>query len=135
MQVLYALEMGCGTVADALTAAIDGVKLLPDQQKYAVQLIDLSLSQREENRKEIGEALSNWDYERVAAIDRLLLEIGLTEIKHFVEVPPKVILSEYQSIAKKFSTEESARFVGGLINVLIRRYVQMDTANRGDVDE
>lgn len=126
MQVLYALEMGCGTVADALTAALSDLSLAPDQKSYGTRLIDTALELRESNRKEIEEALDNWDYNRVATIDRLILEVGLTEIKRFPDVPPKVVLAEYQSIAKKYSTAESPRFVGGLFNVMIRRYVKLD---------
>ena len=71
--------------------------------------------------KACGRDVANWDFDRIALVDRILVELGIAEIRMVAGVPPKVALSEYQSIARKFSTEESPRFVGGILNVVARK--------------
>ena len=121
MQTLYALDQGCGTVADALVAVLDEQKIPDAQREFGIRLVNLVQENRKEIQDEIRASVANWDFDRIALVDRILVELGIAEIRMVAEVPPKVALSEYQSIARKFSTEESPRFVGGILNVVARK--------------
>ena len=121
MQTLYALDQGCGTVADALVAVLDEQKIPDAQREFGIRLVNLVQENRKEIQDEIRASVANWDFGRIALVDRILVELGIAEIRMVAEVPPKVALSEYQSIARKFSTEESPRFVGGILNVVARK--------------
>jgi len=58
----------------------------------------------------------HWDLDRMAVVDRNILRAGIFELLWGGEVPPKVIINEALEIAKKFSTEESTRFINGLLD-------------------
>lgn len=137
MQTLYALEQGCGTVADALVAALDGQAIPDGQREFGARLISLVQENRKAIQDEIRASVANWDFDRIALVDRILVELGIAEIRMVAEVPPKVALSEYQSIARKFSTEDSPRFVGGVLNVVARKCtnIDSDSASRPETTE
>ena len=75
-----------------------------------------------ENRDSIDEILSqltdNWDLHRMAAVDRNILRLAAHELMHREDVPPVVVINEAVDIAKKFSTDDSGKFVNGILDKL-----------------
>jgi transcription antitermination factor NusB len=63
--------------------------------------------------------LENWDYERVAMVDRVLLNMALFEFMNCAEIPTKVTLNEYLELAKRYSTEKSNHFLNGILDPLL----------------
>ena len=70
--------------------------------------------------EQIKSHLQNWDMDRVALLDKLVLIMGICEIHFIDEVPPKVAISEAIEIAKIFSTDESASFVNGILDAVYK---------------
>ena len=70
----------------------------------------------------ICECLENWDYDRVAIVDKILLRMGVSEIYHMEDIPPKVSISEMVEIAKIYSTEESSSFVNGILDTIYKDF-------------
>ena len=66
--------------------------------------------------EQIKARLNNWEFDRVALLDRLLLILAISEINFIDDVPPKVSITEAIEIAKQYSTEESAGFVNGVLD-------------------
>ena len=64
--------------------------------------------------------LKNWEAERVAVLDMILLKMALGELLEFVEIPPKVTLNEYVELAKTYSTERSKDFINGVLDALLK---------------
>jgi N utilization substance protein B len=64
----------------------------------------------------IGRFAEHWDLDRMAMVDRNILRAGIFELLWMPEVPPKVAINEALEIAKKFSTEESTRFINGILD-------------------
>lgn len=64
----------------------------------------------------IGRFAERWDLERMAVVDRNVLRAGIFELLWAPEVPPKVAINEALEIARKFSTEESTRFINGVLD-------------------
>ena len=62
--------------------------------------------------------LQNWEFSRVAQVDRLLLRMGICEIFFIEEVPPKVSISEMVEISKVYSTDESPSFINGILDAV-----------------
>lgn len=60
----------------------------------------------------------NWELERIALIDRILMQMGICEMLNFEEIPIKVTINEYLEIAKKFSTPKSSKFINGILDSL-----------------
>jgi N utilization substance protein B len=61
----------------------------------------------------------NWEFNRIAIMDKLILRLALCEFLHFPDIPPKVTIDEAIEIAKKFSTEKSGRFVNGILDAVL----------------
>ena len=66
--------------------------------------------------------LQNWEFDRVAQVDRLLLRMGICEIFFIDEIPPKVSISEMVEISKVYSTDESPNFINGILDAVYKDY-------------
>jgi transcription antitermination protein NusB len=64
----------------------------------------------------IEEYADNWELERIALLDRILMQIAITELMRFPEIPPKVSINEAIDIAKKYSTHKSSNFINGVLD-------------------
>jgi transcription antitermination factor NusB len=67
---------------------------------------------------DIKKNLENWDFGRISIIDKIILRMGIVELKYFAEIPPKVIINEAIELGKKYSTEKSNIFINGILNKL-----------------
>ena len=77
-------------------------------------LQDAKLNQYVENK------LTNWDKERVAIIDNILLKMATAEFLYFPSIPIKVTINEYLELAKEYSTAKSNVFINGVLNVILK---------------
>jgi N utilization substance protein B len=68
----------------------------------------------------------NWDMKRMAVIDRNILRLGVYELLHLTDVPPKVSLNEAVELAKRFGDAESGRFINGILDTIHKTYVKRD---------
>ena len=68
--------------------------------------------------------LENWEIDRVAQIDRILLKMGICEIHFIDDIPPKVTISEMVEIAKIYSTDESPVFINGILDAVFKNYTK-----------
>ncbi|HLG01550.1 MAG TPA: transcription antitermination factor NusB [Acidimicrobiia bacterium] len=85
---------------------------------YAASIVAGVDADREALDQRIGEAAEHWTLDRMAVIDRVLLRIGAFELAHHPEVPTAVVIDEAVELAKRYSTEESGRFVNGVLSRL-----------------
>ena len=68
--------------------------------------------------------LENWEIDRVAQIDKILLKMGICEIYFIDDIPPKVTISEMVEIAKIYSTDESPVFINGILDAVFKNYTR-----------
>ncbi|MBR2090334.1 MAG: transcription antitermination factor NusB [Fibrobacter sp.] len=115
MQLLYAMEISGGTVADALPGVLEAQPLKDDMKKYGMKLVDLVLAHKAELDAEIEACSAHWGIERMATLDRIIIRIAMVELLYVTDVPFKVVVSEAIQIAAKFSTDSSNSFVNGLL--------------------
>jgi N utilization substance protein B len=85
---------------------------------FAEPLIRGTVEHRQEIDQAIQKHTKNWDLRRMAAVDRNILRLATYEMLHRDDIPPVVSINEAVDIAKKFSTEESGRFVNGILDKL-----------------
>jgi len=83
---------------------------------FAEPLIRGTLQYREAIDAEIVKHAQNWDLHRMAAVDRNILRLAVYEMLHRDDIPPIVSINEAVDIAKKFSTQDSGKFVNGLLD-------------------
>jgi transcription antitermination protein NusB len=78
----------------------------------------------------IEEPLKNWDLERLALTDVLILKMGLAEMIHFSNIPVKVTINECIELAKEYSTPKSGKFVNGILDILSKKMIQNGTIKK-----
>lgn len=95
--------------------------LLSDEKReYAAQLLQSVLEKKEFIMSLIQPKLQNWDPERLALIDIILLRMGVCELLYFPTIPTKVTINEYIDIAKAYSTQQSGQFINGVLDNLLK---------------
>ena len=87
-----------------------------DVISYGGKLARLAIDNRESSDDLIEARLKNWEMKRVSLMDKLILRLGISEMLHVESVPPKVSIVEGVEIAKIFSTDDSSRFVNGILD-------------------
>ena len=102
-------------------------KLLSGEKKeYAHELLQAVIDKHAPCMELIEPKLNNWDKERVAMIDLLLLKMGVCEFLYFPTIPTKVTINEYIDIAKQYSTPQSGQFVNGVLDNILKDLVKED---------
>lgn len=87
-----------------------------DKWDFARTLLATVLDKNEQTLELIKPKLKNWDAERIAALDMIILQMGICEFLYFETIPTKVTINEYIDIAKAYSTPQSGQFVNGLLD-------------------
>ncbi len=108
-----------------------------EEDDFAVSLLDTYLDHEEELQKLIEPKLVNWDLDRVASIDLMLMKLALCEMMYFATIPLKVSLNEYIDISKVYSTPKSKEFINGILdNIMkdLRQNGKINKAGRGLVE-
>ena len=94
------------------------IRMIKDEEdrEFARKLLKESLNHWEENEKKLEGRLDNWDLDRVALIDKIILISAITELDYFPLTPARVIINEYIEISKVFSTDRSNIFINGILD-------------------
>jgi N utilization substance protein B len=93
-----------------------------EDEDFAKRLLRKVVLQHEENIKIIDQYTQNWDVDRIASMDILIMEMALTEITEFPSVPVKVSFNEYIEISKFYSTDQSSMFINGVLDKIITAF-------------
>lgn len=87
-----------------------------EKWEFAKSLLETTLTKKEVALGYIKPKLKNWDPERIAVLDMLLMRMGVCEFLFFETIPPKVTINEYIDLAKEYSTPQSGQFVNGILD-------------------
>jgi transcription antitermination protein NusB len=119
LQALYAIDIGHREPGDALTELV-GESADTEHRAFVKDLVTGTLDHREESDRILVPLLEGWTIERLPTIDRLILEMGAFELRFRPDTPRAVVINEAVELAKKFSTEESNRYVNGVLNAIAK---------------
>ncbi len=89
-----------------------------DDKAFFVDLYRFTLRDDLKWEEIIAGKVKNWDFERIAAIDKIILKMAISEMFNFASIPVKVTINEYIDISKQYSTPKSKQFVNGLLDVI-----------------
>ena len=92
-------------------------------KKYYEDLASISLKNFESNNLLINKYVTNWDLDRLAKIDLVIINLAVSELINFREIPIKVSLNEYIEISKYYSTEKSSMFINGILDKIVKDLV------------
>lgn len=121
LQTLYAEEMTGYPLAHVAEDVIGKSELAGELKKFARDLFMTAALHRGELDKFIQDKSENWDFERIAIIDRLIIRMAICEFMYFNDIPPKVSISEAIEIAKRYSTDDSSAFVNGILDAVLHQ--------------
>ena len=93
-----------------------------EDQEFALDLFKKTILNQNELNAAISEKTKNWDADRIANIDNVLLQMAICEFTNFPSIPVKVTINEYLEIAKEYSTPKSSIFINGILDKLVKEY-------------
>ncbi|WP_229791292.1 transcription antitermination factor NusB [Winogradskyella epiphytica] len=93
-----------------------------DDKEFAIELFKKSFLNNSKFTEEINKKTTNWDSERLASLDGVLLKMAICEFQKFPSIPHKVTMNEYLEIAKEYSTPKSSLFINGILDKIVKEY-------------
>ena len=136
MQALYAQEQSQDEV-DHIVQTLLQPKFEGDALRFAERLLLRSLDAAGEAEELIKAHAENWEFGRIALLDRVLLRMAITEFLYFEDIPPKVSINEAIEISKLYSTPQSGTFINGILDAVLaqlRDEGRLKKSGRGLVD-
>ena len=89
-----------------------------EEKDFLVDLLKKTALNDTKLKSFVEDKLTNWDKERVAVLDLIILKMAICEFLHFPSIPVKVTINEYLELAKEYSTAKSSLFINGVLNVV-----------------
>jgi transcription antitermination protein NusB len=122
LQTLYAMEIGeaRGEWQVVFDRIAETAFCAPENRLYARDLVHKTVGSLDAIDERITRHAANWELKRMAALDRNILRLAVCELVHFSEVPFKVVIDEAVELAKLYGTDESGRFVNGIVDSIRR---------------
>ena len=101
-----------------------------DKRDFARSLLETVIEKKEVIMDMIKPKLKNWDADRIATLDMILMQMGMAEFLYFETIPPKVTINEYIDLAKEYSTEQSGQFVNGILDNIHKDLVREEKMHK-----
>ena len=120
MQALYQAEIAGTDIKEALDNITESEKFIPETTDFANTLAKAAWDSRRELDKTIESLAIDWPLDRIGKVDRSILRLSIQELKD-KETPDSVVINEAVELAKKYSGEESAKFIIGILGTFVRQ--------------
>ena len=124
---IYLLWKFISEISSSFGAASPLPPVYKDEEEdkgFVVKLFEKTILHADEYMELVKANISNWDYDRLALMDRILIFMALTEFIEFHSIPVKVTINEYIEISKLYSTPESRRFINGMLDRLAKQLTE-----------
>ena len=122
LQMLYQADIrhsGAALITEDFWQSDEPVE--QEVQAFATQLFEGTMTHLAEIDGLIAKHADNWNMKRMAVIDRNILRLGVFELLHLEEVPPKVCINEAIELAKRFGDAESGKFINGILDAIHKK--------------
>jgi transcription antitermination protein NusB len=120
LKVLFQIDVGKLPPEEVLETSFEQVPVDPEEQAYVTEVVRGTLAHLPEIDGIISSLAAGWKLDRIANVDKNVLRLALYEIDHRADIPPSVSVNEAIEIAKKYSTEDSGKFVNGILGTYLR---------------
>jgi N utilization substance protein B len=129
LQALYAWDMrgnggGSAGLERVATQVWDDLAITPEERRIAGPIVRLVASRQQALDAELADVTTNWRLERIGAVERCVLRMAAAELT-IGETPPRVVIQEAVTLAERFGSGASAKFVNGVLDALARRMGRM----------
>ena len=122
LEALFAYEFSKNDALSIVNQIINKNSQVKANQDFIQFLFECVLKNIKWSEDIIKSHLENWEIDRVAQIDRILLKMGICEIHFIDDIPPKVTISKMVEISKIYSTDESPNFINGILDAVYKNY-------------
>lgn len=131
VKALYSIEIS-GNDSEVVFGSIIKPKIGSGEKNFEFvrKLFTTVLDNRAQLDKIIQKHIKNWEIERLATLDRVILQMALCEFLYFEQVPTKVTINEAIEIAKDYSTEKSGNFINGILDASLA-----DLQDQGEIQK
>ena len=109
---------------------LKSLEIKEDDQEFLIDLFRKTILHQAEYTADIDDKTPNWDTDRIAEIDLILIKMAITEFLHFPSIPTKVTINEYIEIAKDYSTAKSSYFINGVLDKILKDYKKSERLNK-----
>ena len=123
LQVLFHIDFTGGSPEEIIPAvySMQEIEFSESVNEYVEWIVAGTLTHRDEIDRQISELAKDWKLERMGGVDRAITRMAIFEIKYGEEkVPPRAAVNEAVELAKHFGSDESGRFVNGILGSLVR---------------
>jgi len=125
LQALYAWDMRGGADLERVATQVwDDLAITPEERRVAGPIVRLVASKQRELDAELSDVTTNWRLERIGAVERCVLRLAAAELT-IGDTPPRVVIQEAVTLAERFGSAQSAKFVNGVLDALARRMGRM----------
>lgn len=118
LQILYAYELTKDPIEQIKQQQLKDIEK-KDDLNFINLVVDSTIENDSSYEETIKNTVDNWDMERIALIDAIIIKMCITEFLFFEDIPPKVSINEAIDIAKEFSTKNSGKFVNGVLDAIL----------------
>lgn len=123
LQALYAWDMrgnGSRELERVATQVWDDLAITPDERRIAGPIVRVVASKARALDDQLADVTTNWRLERIGAVERCVLRLAAAELT-IGDTPPRVVIQEAVTLAERFGSAASAKFVNGVLDALARR--------------
>jgi N utilization substance protein B len=127
LQAIYAWDMrggGSTNLERVATQVWDDLAITPNERRIAGPIVRLVATRQRLLDDELADVTTNWRLERIGAIERCVLRMAAAELT-IGETPPRVVIQESVTLAERYGSAQSAKFVNGVLDALARRMGRM----------
>jgi N utilization substance protein B len=121
LKVLFQIEVGKLPPEEALETSFEQVRPSEEDREYVAEVVRGVMREETELDRIIADLAEGWRLDRLAKVDKNVLRLALYELIHRPEIPVSVVVNDAVEVAKKYSTEDSGRFVNGILGSFLRR--------------
>jgi len=128
LQILFQLEFNDSQLDKTISQFLENKKADKEEEELCTRLICGIVANQAEIDKIIQSASQNWRISRMAIVDKNILRMAAYEMLYDKDLAPAIIINEAIEIAKKYSSEQSATFINGILDALNKKKVKDDKA-------
>ncbi len=127
VQTIFAWEFRGDEPTAILEYLMEEFGEMVKEPEFPGRLLEGILANNKEIKKEIVEAAPEWPLDKIAAVDRAILELGIYELMHEKEIPPLVTINECIELAKEMGNDNSHKFVNGVLSTIMHKHCPPST--------
>jgi N utilization substance protein B len=126
LKTLYLFEVGQVTAQQAIGSYFreHDPKASDEIKAFASELVYGTSNERFDLDKALEPHLTGWRLDRLSVLDRMILRMGLWELKHHPDTAPAIVISEAMELARTFTSEDAVKFINGVLDAAQKSYVQ-----------